>query len=124
MLRTPESRMRLRHIEIFQALLQTGTLTGAAKLLSISQPAATKLLQQAERELGFVLFSRAGGHLRLSSEGQLLRERIESISDELRELRRLAQSIRCDSGQQHLRVVSTPALAETVVPRAIARLRK
>ena len=48
--------MRLRHIEIFQALLQAGTLTGAAQLLNVSQPAATKLLQQAERELGFTLF--------------------------------------------------------------------
>lgn len=115
--------MRLRHIEIFQALLQAGTLTGAAKLLSISQPAATKLLQQAERELGFALFSRAGGRLQLSDEGQLLRERIENISDELRELRRLSLSIR-SSGQQHLRVVSTPALAEAVVPSAISLLRK
>lgn len=115
--------MRPRHIEIFQALLQAGTLTGAAKLLSISQPAATKLLQQAERELGFALFSRVGGRLQLSGEGQLLRDRIESISDELRELRRLSSSIR-SAGQQHLRVVSTPALADAVVPRAIAPLRK
>ena len=115
--------MRLRHIEIFEALLQAGTLTGAATLLNISQPAATKLLQQAERELGFALFSRVGGRLQLSSEGQLLRDRIENLSDELRELRRLSLSIR-HSGQQHLRVVSTPALANAVVPQAIARLRR
>lgn len=115
--------MRLRHIEIFQALLQAGTLTGAAKLLNMSQPAATKLLQQAERELGFALFSRVGGRLQLSSEGQLLRDKIENISDELRELRRLSLSIR-HSGHQHLRVVSTPALANAVVPQAISQLRK
>lgn len=115
--------MRLRHIEIFQALLQTGTLTGAAKLLNVSQPAATKLLQQAERELGFALFARVGGRLQLSAEGQLLRDRIDRISDELRELRRLSLSIR-QSGQQHLRVVSTPTLANAVVPQAIARVRK
>lgn len=115
--------MRLRHIEIFQALLQAGTLTGAAQLLNVSQPAATKLLQQAERELGFVLFSRVGGRLQLSGEGQVLRGKIENLSDELRELRRLALSIR-HSGQQHLRVVSTPALANAVVPQAISQLRK
>ena len=115
--------MRLRHIEIFQALLQAGTLTGAAQLLNVSQPAATKLLQQAERELGFTLFSRVGGRLQLSSEGQLLRDKIENLSDELRELRRLSLSIR-HAGQQHLRVVSTPTLANTVVPQAISQLRK
>ena len=115
--------MRLRHIEIFQALLQAGTLTGAAQLLNVSQPAATKLLQQAERELGFTLFSRAGGRLQLSSEGLVLREKIEVLSDELRELRRLSLSLR-QSGQQHLRVVSTPTLANAVVPQAIRQLRK
>ncbi|MEP6907047.1 MAG: LysR substrate-binding domain-containing protein [Pseudoxanthomonas sp.] len=115
--------MRLRHIEIFQALLQVGTLTGAAKLLHVSQPAATKLLQQAERELGFALFSRQGGRLQLSGEGALLRDKIENISDQLRELQRLSLSIR-DSGHQHLRVVSTPTLANAVVPQAISLLRR
>jgi len=39
--------MRLRHIELFHAVLTTGSLTGAADLLNISQPAASKALQHA-----------------------------------------------------------------------------
>ena len=34
--------MRLRHIELFHAVLTTGSLTGAADLLNISQPASSK----------------------------------------------------------------------------------
>ncbi|WP_312465733.1 LysR family transcriptional regulator, partial [Stutzerimonas kunmingensis] len=41
--------MRLRHIELFQAILQTGSLTAAAELLHISQPAASKILKHAEQ---------------------------------------------------------------------------
>jgi DNA-binding transcriptional LysR family regulator len=48
--------MRLRYIELFHAVLTTGSLTGAANLLNISQPAASKALQQAENQLGFTLF--------------------------------------------------------------------
>ncbi|MEK9970033.1 MAG: LysR family transcriptional regulator, partial [Ferrovibrio sp.] len=36
--------MQLRHLEVFHAIMLTGTITAAAKLLNISQPAATRLL--------------------------------------------------------------------------------
>src|SRR5580704_13231202 len=54
----PVGLIHLRYIEMFQAILQAGTLTDAACLLNISQPAATKLLKHAERRLGFPLFVR------------------------------------------------------------------
>lgn len=114
--------MLLRHIEIFQAVLQAGTLTGAAKLLNVSQPAASKLLAQAERRLGFALFARVHGRLQLTPEGQLLRGRVEQVSDELGEIRRLASSIR-RAGRNYLRVISTPALANVLVPEAVSKVR-
>ena len=33
--------MRLRHIEVFHAIMQVGTISGAAQVLHISQPAVT-----------------------------------------------------------------------------------
>lgn len=114
--------MRLRYIEMFQAVLETGTLTGAARLLNISQPAATKLLRQAERQLGFPLFTRVRGRLRPTIEAGLLRSRIEKISDEVNELRRLAENLK-PSVHRVLRIVSTPALANNLVPHVITRLR-
>ena len=41
--------MRLRHIEVFHAIRQTGSISQAAKLLGVTQPAASKVLQHAER---------------------------------------------------------------------------
>lgn len=115
--------MRLRHIEIFQAVLQAGTLTGAAALLNISQPAATKLLQHAERQLGFALFARIRGRLQLTEQALILRDKVEKISDEMRDLQRLAANLR-SSGSRTLRVVSTPTLANAMIPRAVTSLRK
>jgi DNA-binding transcriptional LysR family regulator len=115
--------MRLRHIEIFQAVLQAGTLTGAAALLNISQPAATKLLQQAERQLGFGLFARVRGRLQLTEQALILRDKVEKISDEMRDLQRLAANLR-SSGSRILRIVSTPTLANAMIPRAVTCLRK
>lgn len=115
--------MRVRHIEVFQAVLQAGTLTGAARLLNVSQPAATKLLQHAERQLGFALFTRVGGRLQLTAEGHQLRERIEKISDELRDLQRLTESMR-QPGHRSLRVVGIPTLATRILPDAVTSLRR
>lgn len=115
--------MQLRYIEMFQAIVQAGTLTGAATLLNISQPAATKLLQQAERRLGFLLFVRAKGRLQMTPESMLLKEKIERISDELRDLQRLAANL-ARPDRQLLRVVSTPTLANAIVPQALTHLRK
>lgn len=113
--------MRLRHIELFSTILQTGTLTGAAQLLNISQPAATKLLQQAERQLGYALFTRVHGRLQLTEEGLALKERTQKISDELRDLQRLSGNLR-QSSQQVLRVVGTFTLANALIPRVVAGL--
>ena len=119
----PVGIMHLRYIEMFQAILQAGTLTDAASLLNISQPAATKLLQQAERRLGFPLFVRVKGQWNLTPEGRLLQGQMERIFDELRDLQRLVSNI-ARAEKYVLRAISTPTLANAVVPKSIARLRK
>ena len=55
--------MRLRHIEVFHAIMQVGTISGAAQVLHISQPAVTKVLQHCELQLGMPLFERVRGKL-------------------------------------------------------------
>ena len=119
----PFGSMQLRYIEMFQAILQAGTLTDAASLLNISQPAATKLLQQAERRLGFPLFVRAKGQWHLTPESRLLQGQMERIFDELRDLQRLVSNI-ARAEKYLLRAISTPTLANAVVPKSIARLRR
>jgi DNA-binding transcriptional LysR family regulator len=86
--------MRLRHIEIFQAIRQTGTVSGAAQLLHVSQPAVSKVLQHAEQQLGFPLFLRVRGKLQATPEALELEREVDKVSESLQGVRRLAQSLR------------------------------
>ncbi|WP_443192444.1 LysR family transcriptional regulator [Pseudomonas indica] len=115
--------MRLRHIEIFQAILQTGSVTGAARLLNITQPAATKALHHAEAQLGFSLFTRIRGQLHPTAEARLLEAATGKVFDDLREVRRLAGNLRGHSDHP-LRIVTTPTLAQTLLPASIAQWRR
>ncbi|MGB6486498.1 MAG: LysR family transcriptional regulator [Steroidobacteraceae bacterium] len=115
--------MRLRYIELFHAILTSGSITGAAKLLDISQPAASKALQHAEDQLGFALFSRVRGRIQPTQQAQLLRDRIENIIQEVQELERLTSNM-SQPGSCPLRVTCTPTLAQVLLPSAIVLLRK
>ena len=115
--------MRLRYIELFHAVLTTGSLTGAAKLLNISQPAASKALQHAEDTLGFALFSRVRGRLQPTQQALQLRVRIEKIIQDVHDLQRLTTNMR-QPGSCPLRVTCTPTLAQALLPAATVLLRK
>ncbi|AZE51718.1 Transcriptional regulator, LysR family [Pseudomonas chlororaphis] len=110
--------MRLRHIEIFQAIRQTGSISGAAQLLHVSQPAVTKVLQHAEQQLGFPLFLRVKGKLQATPEALELEHEVDKVSESLQGVRRLAQSLRREPGHS-LRIGATPALALSLLPPAI-----
>ena len=52
------SNLSLRGLEAFHSVVETGSATGAAKLMGISQPAISRLLKQLEEDLGVMLFTR------------------------------------------------------------------
>ena len=60
----------LRQVDAFRSVMITGTITGASVMLSISQPAVTRLIQDLERVMGFDLFVRRGRHIVPSDEGR------------------------------------------------------
>jgi DNA-binding transcriptional LysR family regulator len=83
--------MRLRHIEIFQAIRQTGSVSAAAQLLHVSQPAVSKVLQHAEMQrLGFPLFLRVRGKLQPTPEALLLEREVDKVTESVQGVQRLA----------------------------------
>ncbi|QRY80053.1 LysR family transcriptional regulator [Pseudomonas sp. PDNC002] len=110
--------MRLRHIEVFQAIRETGSVSGAAQLLHVSQPAVTKVLQHAEQQLGFPLFLRVRGKLQATPEALELEREVAKVTESLQGVRRLAQSLR-GQPENRLRVGATPALALSLLPPVI-----
>lgn len=110
--------MRLRHIEIFQAIRQAGSISGAAQLLHVSQPSVTKVLQHAEAQLGFALFQRIKGKLLITPEGLALEREVNKVTISVEGVKRLADSLRREPGQT-LRIGATPTLASSLLPSLI-----
>ncbi|PND30942.1 LysR family transcriptional regulator [Achromobacter pulmonis] len=110
--------MRLRHIEIFEAIRRTGSLTEAAAALHISQPAASKLLAHAEAQLGFKLFERVKGRLVATREAEILTPEVARLNQDLNSVRRLAASLR-DRPHGHLRLGCAPALGLGLLPGVV-----
>ncbi|WP_033535304.1 LysR family transcriptional regulator [Bordetella trematum] len=115
--------MRLRHIEVFEAIRRTGSLTEAAAALHISQPAASKLLAHAEAQLGFKLFERIKGRLIATREAEILAPEVGRVSQNLNSVRRLAASLR-ENPNGHLRVGCAPALGLGLLPAAVRASRE
>ena len=78
-----DSRLTIKHLKMIQAIESTDTLTRAAELLDISQPALSSRLHDAEEILGIKLFQRRGRSLRLSASGQILLRSAQKILEEL-----------------------------------------
>ena len=47
---------KLRHMEVFRAVMLTGSISAAAKMLYVSQPAVSKLIGYIEGRLAYRLF--------------------------------------------------------------------
>jgi DNA-binding transcriptional LysR family regulator len=114
--------MRARQLEIFCMLMRSGTVTGAAAMLNISQPALSQLLLQTEDQLGFKLFSRVHGRLIPTSEALDLYPEATRIFDELTALRRRVLDMK--QGRAGLvRIGASTPPAMTLVPHALAAFR-
>ncbi|CAM4058381.1 LysR family transcriptional regulator [Bordetella muralis] len=114
--------MRLRHIEIFEAIRRTGSLTEAAAALHISQPAASKLLAHAEMQLGFKLFERVKGRLVATREAEILSPEVTRLNQDLNSVRRLAASLR-ERPHGHIRLGCAPALGLGLLPQVVRASR-
>jgi DNA-binding transcriptional LysR family regulator len=115
--------MNFRQLEIFHAVIISGTASRAAELLQITQPAVSRGVAELEKTLGFSLFDRVKGRLVPTPEGQLFFRDVDASFIGLDRLRSAAARIR-DFGSGSIRIASLAALGSTLVPRAIKAFRK
>jgi DNA-binding transcriptional LysR family regulator len=112
--RPPTPRM----MEAFQAVMEAGSVSAAARYLGVSQPAVSRLLKQFEAELGFSLFRRAKGKLSPTPEAHRLAVDVGTALDGIDRVRRSAEDVRRHGGGR-LRVGVTPMLYEAVLHRLL-----
>jgi molybdate transport repressor ModE-like protein len=87
------NRLRMRQVALLLAVGEHGTLRKASAEVGMTQPAATKMIQELESSLGQSLFERVGRGQRLTDAGQCvlgyfrgMRGSVESMTRELTEL--------------------------------------
>lgn len=73
----------LEYYKVFYYAAAAGSLTAAARQLSISQPAVSQSLKQLEEQLGVSLFYRVSRGIRLSPEGELLFSHVSRAYEQL-----------------------------------------
>lgn len=73
----------LEYFKVFYYVARAGSVTEAAKELSISQPAVSQALKQLERQLNVELVSRASRGIQLTREGQELFTYVEKSYEQL-----------------------------------------
>lgn len=109
--------LNFRQLEAFRAVMLGGGMTSGGQLLSISQPAVTRLIRDLEHELGLQLFRRHGSQVVPTREAELLHAEVERHFSGAARIREAAEAIRqANAGQLHLGCM--PNLATGCVPRA------
>ena len=68
----------IRHLAAFVATVQKGSVTKAAKMVNLTQPALTQAIARLEAELGCVLFERGSGGMAPTEPARLLVPRVEA----------------------------------------------
>jgi DNA-binding transcriptional LysR family regulator len=110
--------MNLTLIEAFSAVMKTGSTTGAASVLGISQPAISRSLKRLEDTTRLKLFERSGPRLIPTPEAHLLHREILDTYVGLDRLRQTVARIR-SAGTGTLRVASSAALGLTFAPKVL-----
>ena len=112
--------MQMKQIEVFHAVYSTGSVSNAAKLLNVSQPAVSKVLQRAEDQLGYLLFKRVKGKLIPTDEAHVLFGEVSRVYQQILSLQKKARNLKAGNAG-HIRLSVMPSLGLNVLPLAIAR---
>ncbi|MDR5814113.1 MULTISPECIES: LysR substrate-binding domain-containing protein [unclassified Caballeronia] len=115
--------MNVRQLEAFQAAMSAGSLTAAAGLLGVSQPAVSQLIAQLESNCGFSLFTRAGTKMRPTREAEVLYAEVQRMFIGVGRVAGVAKALR-DQSWGALSIASFPVLTRRVLPGIVTTFCK
>jgi DNA-binding transcriptional LysR family regulator len=102
--------INLRQIEAFKAVVENSTVSRAASILNISQPAVSKLIAHLEDDTGLKLFDRLKGRLAPTKMAMRLYEEVDRIFSGIRQVESAVEAIRREE-QGQLNIGVMPALS-------------
>jgi len=115
--------LTLRQIEVIRAIMVTGTIAGAAKLLNVSAPGISRLMKYSEDTLGVRLFNRRHGRYVPTPEARNIFDLLDNVYRKVEDLQVAIDRLGKGEGRE-LCFASVPSIANVMVPRAVERLRR
>jgi DNA-binding transcriptional LysR family regulator len=107
-------------MEVFRAVMLTGSINGAAKMLFVSQPAVSRIVSHTEKTLDLKLFNRTKGKLVPTLEGEALFREVDEFYQHATRVNDFALDL-SHGAAGTLNLCSSPSLSYTMMPAAIAR---
>lgn len=114
--------LNLRQIEIFRAIMLSGSICSAGKMLHVSQPAVSRMLALAESRLGYLLFERTKRRLVPTPEARRLYAEIEDVYNRMRRINSLAANLAHDSVST-LKIATNSSVEQVLLPLALTSLQ-
>lgn len=116
------TRLELRPLGHFLAVMDERTLGRAARRVNLSQPALSKSIRQLEATLGVPLFERGAGGMMPTRYGTALADRARLIVQEARHAQEEIEGL-CDRWNGTVTVGAGPSIAGSVLAAATADLK-
>lgn len=113
-------KITFRQLDAFRTVVSTGTVTRAADMLGVSQPAISRLISDLETEVGFRLFQRSGRVLVPTQEARLLVKEVRQAATGMEHIKESAAAI-ANFGHARLNLVTTPAFSTQLAPDLLSR---
>ena len=117
------ARLKTRQLLLLVALDEEGNIHRAAEVLSMTQPAASKLLKDLEDVLGVPLFERLPRGMRATAYGEAMVRHARTALASLNQAHDEVQELKAGRfGQVTLGTITTPGIM--MLPQAIARVKQ
>ncbi len=114
-------QMDVKLLETFRAVMETQSMTGAARLLGLTQPGVSAQIARLEAQVGFALFERVGGRLKASDEGRRFHAEVRDALGMIERLAEAAENIRAGVAES-VTVASHPSASISLMPGVVSEL--
>lgn len=106
---------RFHQLRAFVAVCQTGSVSAAAQMMHLSQPAITKLIRHLEAETGAALFDRTRRKLMPTDAAHVLLADMKGLFGAMRNVDATLNGLRHAKGVQ-IRIAAMPAIGVNLLP--------
>ena len=114
-------KITLRQLQIFEAVVHTGSVTAAADLVAISQPAASQALRELEALLGRPLFRRHGKRLQITPQARHLLPQARAVLSQIEQIESMGNSNELSGS---LQLAASVSVGNYLLPKQMADFKR